>query len=153
MNTKQLIFRGKPVPDHFLRGDDVIGKKGIPLKTSMAKGRHGKPSALKVTITFPEGYYGDYKYHKNTPNCKNERLCVPVHRLKKETLESLNTNYHELGITKDDWERTPEIIKTILNEGGPVIDHHDRNPLNNEITNLKWKTSLGNSSHRKEQLG
>ena len=154
MKSFQLKFRYKPI-SYFAHADGTIFSKktGKPLSTSISGGRHGKPSSLKVTITFPEGQYAPYKYHKNTPNAKNERLSVSVHRLIKETLEPLDTHYHELGITDDEWEKTPDSVKQILKEGGPVIDHDDGDPFNNNITNLVWKTSLGNSSHRKEQLG
>ena len=154
MKSYQMMFREKPIP-YFGHEDGTIfsRKTGKPLSTSISGGRHGKPSSLKVTITFPEGQYAPYKYHKNTPNSKNERLPVSVHRIIKETIEPLDTHYHELGITDDEWERTPERVKTILKEGGPVIDHKDDNPFNNHIANLVWKTSLDNSSHRKKQLG
>ena len=81
---------------------------------------------------------------------KHMKVPIRHHRACKIAFEPLETNYWELGLTEDDWDSMTPKAKQIL-EDSLDVDHVDSNTSNNHISNLKWITSLENSSYRKER--
>lgn len=68
----------------------------------------------------------------------------------------LRKGYYSITLTKDDKRYHKPIHRLmaetfILNDKNyPMVDHIDKNPLNNSLNNLRWVTSSMNSRNRKK---
>ena len=72
-----------------------------------------------------------------------------------------NRGYYVVGLTKDNVTKTHTVHKLVAHEFIPqpdtntqlVVDHIDRNKLNNQITNLRWVTQQQNNMNSTIRTG
>ena len=159
-----------PVPDYYIAktGRIVSCRTSKPKwhkdpKDKMQQTDHKERSpkgnykrATNVNLSVDVGFYKDHYDYTMSTNGKGDvskkHMKVPIrhHRACKIGWDPLETNYWELGLTKEDWDSMTPKAKQIL-EDSLDVDHVDNDTSNNHITNLVWKTSLENSSHRKKR--
>ena len=126
----------------------------IDHKERGVKGKYKR--ATNVNLSVDVGFYKDHYDYTMSTNGQGQvsknHMKVPIrhHRACKIAWEPLETNYWELGLTKEDWDSMSPKAKQVL-EDSLDVDHADNDTSNNHITNLVWKTSLENSSHRKKR--
>ena len=144
---KTVMHRKKPLVGYQVSEDGtIIGPRGKALTPAGKKGRHGNITDYSCRFYFPEGYYPDYSFQKKSSG--KETKTIPVHRVVMETYKPIDK--FPPDELKDTWDNVPEQWKQWVRETA-VIDHIDDNPANNDVTNLKWTTNLGNSNFRKER--
>ena len=73
-----------------------------------------------------------------------------AHRCVMETFSPLGSRPIEYW-TQEEWDNTPDSIKTIL-RSALQVDHIDCNPCNNDIRNLRWVTMKDNNNKIKKQI-
>ena len=125
--------------------EQMVEERGV-------NGTYKRPLAFNASV--PIGFMPDYDYVAKTNGqgdvSKNHaNLNIRYHRGVKETLEPLTQYYWELGIPKEEWESSPTMAKIIMECA--YVDHKNAITSDNNITNIKWKTPKGNSSHRKNR--
>ena len=141
------MHRRKPLVGYQVGEDGTtIGPSGRILTPASKSGRHkGKITDYSYRFYFPIGYFPDYSFQRKG---NKETKTIPVHRVVMETYKPIDK--FPPDELKDTWDNVPEQWKQWVRETA-VIDHIDDNPANNDVTNLKWTTNLGNSNYRKER--
>ena len=171
ISVEPQIHKNRALPDYYIskcgkilsfkqtkatgipKWHKVNKKQQIDHKERGSNPRYVRPKCTNLSI--PIGFFPEYDFTRCTSNkgvkSKNHsKVPVRAHRAVKETYEPLDEYTHELGISKEEWARTPESVKQIVRECA-YVDHVDGDTSNNDLSNLKWKTPLGNSHHRKNQ--
>ena len=70
------------------------------------------------------------------------------------TLGSINHGYRKIGYNHKNYLVHRLVAETFIPnpENKPFIDHIDRNPLNNDVSNLRWATVKENNLNQKKNL-
>jgi hypothetical protein len=124
---KQIVFGGKIMEGYFIQYKDgmvnIISTKQTSIR-SLSIPKNG--SALYPKVVF--------RY-----NGKN--INADVHRVIAENLIPFP---RPKCIPKDEWDNTPEIVKSHV-KSLYFVNHKDHDKYNCHPTNLEWVTSKGNS--------
>ena len=89
-----------------------------------------------------------HNFKRKRPNGNTIEIKMAVHHMVKLTWHPFEHYSHEVGISKEAWDSShPEIKKFIYEQIS--VDHDDDNPMNNDLNNLFYTTSLRNSNYRK----
>ena len=79
---------------------------------------------------------------------------VYSYRLKRFLKTTLDKGYYRVSLTKDEKSYLKFIHRLIAEtfipnpDNHPFVDHIDRDPKNNSLSNLRWVTSQGNNMNR-----
>tara|TARA_B100001057_G_scaffold427047_1_gene451553 strand:- start:83 stop:706 length:624 start_codon:yes stop_codon:yes gene_type:complete len=130
---------------------------------------------IKITKPKPDnrkGYRGDYienaiypfrtdpiakhitggRGHQTTVNPDRVRVTIKRHRAVMDCFKPLDDYSHEIGISKEEWDNTPESSKNFIKRQ-VYVNHKDHNRSNNHIDNLEWIDVVNNAiekiKHRK----
>ena len=122
---------------------------------------------IKITKPKPDnrkGYRGDYienaiypfrtdpiakhitegRGHQTTVNPDRVRVTIKRHRAVMDCFKPLDDYSHEIGISKEDWDNTPESSKSFIKRQ-VYVNHKDHNRSNNHIDNLEWISARDNA--------
>ena len=61
-----------------------------------------------------------------------------------DCFKPLDDYSHEIGISKEDWDNTPESSKSFIKRQ-VYVNHKDHNRSNNHIDNLEWISARDNA--------
>ena len=75
------------------------------------------------------------------------RLSIKRHRAVMDCFKPLDEYSHEIGISKDDWNNTPESSKLFIRRQ-VYVNHKDHDRLNNHIDNLEWTDVMDNANKK-----
>ena len=103
-------------------------------------------SALRVTISFDDDIFPDYKYSKRSYKGRS-RLTINIHKLVMDAFKPID---EYPPISKEEWDKTPESAKQLIRDT-VFIDHINDDPYDNRVENLRWVTPLQNSNYRKQR--
>jgi hypothetical protein len=126
------------------------------------KNSHIDHNKWEIKITKPKsdnskGYRGDYiensiypfrtdpiakhitegRGHQTTVSPNRVRVAVKRHRAVMDCFKPLDKYSHEIGISKEDWDNTPESSKSFIKRQ-VYVNHKDHDRGNNHIDNLEW---------------
>ena len=158
-NYKKSPFVGwtdMKVPERIMSGG-----KTIQYREYGKKGKVKGPIAhVKVALSVPwdtfKGTDNNYNYqlssnYNTLPHEKSPiQFSLTIHKAVKEAYHPFDDYTHEVGISKEDWEKTPESVKLLVEEC-IYIDHKDDDPTNNHLDNLQYSTPKQNNCFRKKR--
>jgi len=133
-NSRGKVTKLYPmVSDGYVLPDYYIDQNGNPWST-----KSGRLEPLAPNYT--------QKYPTITPSTYGKRSTKLLHRIVCESVHPFST---PKGITKKDWEATPNSVKDLLRASFQV-NHIDHDPLNYHPDNLEWVSVKGNSNAYQE---
>ena len=146
-NVKELgemrLMKDKPKPDHRkgYRGD-YIANSVYPFKDNPGNNaKHVVENKIKNGTGF-----------QTTVNPDRVRIEMKRHRAVMDCFKPLDDYSHEIGISKEEWDNTPESSKNFIKRQ-VYVNHKDHNRSNNHIDNLEWIDVVNNAiekiKHRK----
>ena len=109
-----------------------------------SKQRNGSHCKMMVSLYFPEDFFEDYQYSKNSNNIISNtvrKLC-PSHQLVMEAFRPMDE--YPPDRLKNCWSDIPEDAKTWIKQT-VTINHIDHDPTNNHVDNLEYVTQRENS--------
>ena len=129
------------------------------LSASATLNNRNKVESKKIVLSLPwdtfkgTGNNYDYSITSNSNCLPHEKsplqFCLTVHKAVKNAFHPFNDYTHEVGISKEEWEKTPESVKLLVEEC-IYIDHKDDDPTNNNLDNLQYSTPKQNNYFRKK---
>jgi len=110
----------------------------------------GKPKCMDFSITTSAKPFRDLgmQYSKKGGR-ETVEFRLKVHLLVKTVWHPLKDYSHEIGITKEDWNKAPKPFKQLAYDT-VLVDHIDDNVFNNHLDNLQYSNPLSNSNWRKK---
>lgn len=138
-----MILGYKPA---MINGEIAEGYWVCPKKGDIWTTKQGQPKKLTPNIS------GNCDYPKTTFSLRNGRKLYPMfHRVVAETLVPFPVPE---GITKKDWNNTPESVKALF-KAQFLVNHKDHDKTNYTPSNLEWVTHRGNAkayqNHRSDK--
>jgi hypothetical protein len=132
---KQIVFGGRIMDGYFIEYNDgevrILSHKNYWVKS----------------LSIPKS--GSAKYPKVVFRHNGKNIHADIHRVIAENLIPFP---RPTSITKKDWERTPEEVKSHI-KSLYFVNHIDHDKYNCHPSNLEWVTSKQNShafqKHRK----
>lgn len=135
---------GKPVKPAIVNGR-VIKGYFVDANGNIWTTKQSRPKKLSPNIS------GNCDYPRTTFFTDGNRLYPMFHRVVAETLIPFPVPE---GITKKDWNNTPESVKSLF-KSQFLVNHKDHDKTNYHPSNLEWVTHRGNArayqNHRSDK--
>ena len=139
--------------------DRKVPEKILSASTTFTGNKRNKVESKKIVLSVPwdtfKGTGNNYNYSVSSnssclPHEKSPlQCCITVHKAVKSAFHPFDDYTHEVGISKEEWEKTPESVKLLVEEC-IYIDHKDDDPTNNNLDNLQYSTPKQNNYFRKK---
>lgn len=108
--------------------------------------QNGEPWSKKSGSLEPLTPNYNQKYPTIKPSVNGVSRTKLLHRIVCESVHPFST---PTGITKKDWDATPNSVKALMRQSFQV-NHIDHNPLNYHPDNLEWSSVKENSNAYQE---
>ena len=139
--------------------DRKVPEKILSAGTKLNKNNRSRVECKQIVLSLPwdtfkeTGNNYDYSITSNSNCLPHEKsplqFSITVHQAVKNAFHPFNDYTHEVGISKEEWEKTPESVKLLVEEC-IYIDHIDDDPTNNNLDNLQYSTPKKNNYFRKK---
>ena len=132
-NTKQAIFNGRVLKNHFIDNNGTIYT--VKQNGNVYKRKHTEC---------------DYPFFGYDCPVSNKNINIRFHRIICETFYETPI---PSGVTENEWKVTPKSIKNLMLSNFWQVNHIDNNPRNYHPSNLEWVSRSENiEKHYQKQL-